>query len=220
MERRSQFVVAMPSVQRLFTPGVSVLLACMVGSSILSAMSGGRSAGWLGISTDGLLHGRLWQLFSYGWVHSLQGLLMSALVLLFLGTSVEREWKTGPFLLLWATVTGICGILWCVVTSVLGMPAIGTGGMAFTFGLLTVYGYLFRRRKVQLFMWPMESQHMVLLFLAIGVLMSLRQPLSLVWVAGAGVGWLYVKLLQARQDRQATPQESPEEPRKGFVDLD
>jgi membrane associated rhomboid family serine protease len=143
------------------------------------------------------------------------------LLVLFIGSAIEREWRTASFLWLWLIVSVVCGILWILVNRLMNVSVTGFGASACAFGIIAVMGVLFRRRRYFALFATLEAQHIAIGLIAIGVILSLPNPIMLVWVAGAVVGYAYIKV---RWSLQAKPAARPRGGRSGnkgqFVDID
>ena len=121
----------------------------------------------------------------------------------------------------WLVVSVVCGILWILVNLVFSLNAIGMSSAGCSYGLISAYGLLFRGRRIFMIFGSMRSEHMILLIIAIGILINIMTPINLIWVAGAGVGYVYVKLCWRWVREQ--PQETPVATQRrtdGFVDID
>jgi membrane associated rhomboid family serine protease len=180
--------------------------------------------GALALSPWGVLHGKIWQLVTYPFLNGPWGLLWNGLLVLFVGSAIEREWRTASFLRLWLIVSVSCGILWILVSLLMNMSVTGCGAGACSYGIIAVMGVLFRRRRFIFFFATLEAQHIAIILIAIGIILSLPvppAPIALVWVAGALVGYAYVK---AGWSLRARPSARPRPGRSGgkgqFVDID
>jgi len=213
--------IALPSPEKLLTPGVIILLSLLVAGFLGLALAPEAVGRALALSPLAVLHGRIWQLVTYPFLNGACGLLCNGMVILFFGSAIEREWRTASFLLLWLTVTVACGVLWIVLNLLMGYSIAGLGAGVGGFGLIATFGLLFRGRRFFAFFGTVEAQHIALGLIVIGVILSLPVPITLVWVAGALVAYVYVK---ARWSLQARPSVRPGLQRSGgkgqFVDID
>jgi len=186
--------VVLPSPSRLFTPGATVILALSVAGFLLFAFAPGAAAGILGLSAGGVLRGRVWQLLTYPFVNnSATNLVFGGLMILFVGSAVEREWRTASFLWLWAVVSVGCGVLWVVVSVLIGGNPVGMGSTACSYGLIATMGLLYRGRRFLVLFATVEAQYLVIGLIVIGIILNLGSPMTLIWIAGAPVAYLYVK---------------------------
>ena len=222
MYTTQQTQMAFPSPTKLFTPGVITILVLLIAGILLSTFAPGFTMEFLAVSARNVLHGRIWQLVTYPFVSgSSMNLIFSGLMVLFVGSTIEREWKTASFLLLWLVVSVLCGLLWVIVNLVTGNNFIGMGASACTYGLITTMGLLFRDRRFFMFFTTIKSQHLVLILIAIGVLMNIAAPINLVWIAGAAVAYGYIKLRWSMASKRSSGVQPVEQRRaNGFVDID
>ena len=103
--------------------GVRALLLVNVGAFLLFNLilgSGGRpgplALDWLALSSWGVLHGRLWQLVTYMFLHGgFFHLLINMLYLFMFGSSLERVWGR-RFFLRYYLITGVgAALVWTLV---------------------------------------------------------------------------------------------------------
>lgn len=221
-DRRVQ--MPMPAPSKLFTPFVTALLVGMAVSFVMAALAGDGVVNLFGLSLAGIRKGMVWQLVTYTLVHPGPiGLALNGLMVLFIGSMIEREWKTLPVFLLWLTVSVVCGIIWLGVSLVMQASYVGIMMNPFIYGLLGVFLVLFRDRRLCFFGAVVEGKWLALIFIALGVLINIRQPIGLVWILGALVGYLYVKFawkIQQGIGRGSTRTEPEGMRGSGFVDLD
>ena len=210
MSAMREMQVVLPSPSKLFTPGVTVILALCVVGFVLYAVAPGLASGVFGLSADGVVGGRIWQLLTYPFISdSAMNLVFGGLMILFVGSAVERQWQTASFLWLWFVVSFCCGILWVVVSLLIRSNPIGMGATVCTYGLIATMGLLYRGQRFLLFFVTVEAYHMVIGLIVIGILLSLAVPMTLIWIAGAPVAYLYVKAkwrLAAGRPRRPTRQ--------------
>jgi membrane associated rhomboid family serine protease len=222
MYTSQQTQVNFPSPTKLFTPGVVIILVLLVTGVLLFTFAPGFTTGVLAIGPRNVLRGRIWQLVTYPFISdSPMNLIFSGLMVLFVGSLIEREWKTVSFLLLWLVVSVGCGLLWVVVNLIFGTNLVGMGTAACTYGLLAAMGLLFRGRKFFIFFTTIESQYLIIGLIAIGILMNIATPINLVWISGALVGYLYIKLrwrLASKSPKSISPEGQTRS--SGFVDID
>jgi len=213
--------IALPSPQKLLTPGVIILLSLVVAGFLGLALGGEAVGRALALSPLAVLHGKIWQLVTYPFLNGPVGLICNGMVILFFGSAVEREWRTASFLLLWLVVTVTCGLLWILLNLLMGYSMAGAGAGVGGYGLIATFGLLFRGQRFFAFFGTIEAQHIAIGLIAIGVILSLPMPITLVWVAGALVAYVYVK---ARWSLRAHPSVRSSLQRSGgkgqFVDID
>jgi membrane associated rhomboid family serine protease len=222
MYTTEQMQLIFPSPTKLFTPGVIAILALLIAGILLSWFAPGFTTSFLAVSAQNVSRGRMWQLVTYPFVsNSPTNLFFSGLMVLFIGSAIEREWRTASFLLLWLVISVGCGLLWVVVNLLTGNNCIGLGAYACTYGLITTIGLLFRGRRFFMLFGTVKSQYLVLILIAIGVLMNITVPMNLVWISGVLVAYVYTKLRWhiASGNRGSIPSVEQKRP-GGFVDLD
>jgi len=156
-----------PTVKRLLIINVAVFVA-------VSVLAPPRPEGlfvWIyqtfALSRDGLLHGKLWQLVSYMFLHgSFLHILCNMLGLYFFGTELERALGARRFL----TLYFLCGILgglgWALTVGSPVAPCVGASGGVL--GLLTGYATLFPARRITLLVMFVLPVTMTARTLAIG----------------------------------------------------
>jgi membrane associated rhomboid family serine protease len=210
-----------PAASRVFAPGVNLLLILMLAGFLLFTFAHDFALGVLALNPGDVLHGQVWQLVTYFVVNDTIGFIFNALAVLFMGSAIEKQWRMSSFLLLWLVVIVACGLAWLAVSVISGREMVGMGGQAGVYGLIASFGMLFRGRQPQRMFGALQGQHLALLFIAIGIILSITQPVNFIWLAGAGVAYLYIKFLWRKQNHKGDLQSGPAGDRGGgFVDLD
>ncbi len=224
MGEMQEIKLALPTPEKLFTRGVTIIVALLVAGFLALSFSPGAVSGALALSPWGVLHGKIWQIVTYPFLNGTVGLVCNGLTVLFIGSAIEREWRTASFLWLWLFVSVACAILWILLNLLMNISVAGSGAGACSYGIIAVMGVLFRRRRFLFFFATLEAQHIAIGLIAIGVILSFAVPpvpIALVWVSGALVGYLYLK---ARWSLMARPAARPRGGRSGgkgqFVDID
>ena len=69
------------------------------------------------------------------------------------------------------------------------------GGHGCAYGLIGAFGLVFRKRRFLVLLWGMEAQYLALLLIGIGLVIGIAAPITWIWVGGAGVAYVYIKLL-------------------------
>jgi membrane associated rhomboid family serine protease len=99
----------------------------------------------------------------------------------------------------------VCGLLWIGVSFIVPLftnallPA-GMTASGCAYGIVGAFGVLFYRRRFWFFFWTIEAQQFAWLVVAIGLVIGIAWPPMWVWVAGAGVAYLYLKLTWGARD--------------------
>jgi membrane associated rhomboid family serine protease len=127
-----------------------------------------------------VLHGRVWQVVTYMFLHgSLAHIFFNMLALWMFGTELERLWGT-PFFVRYYFATGIVAGLSTVLFSMAPMPVTanlydsGTiGASGAIYGLLLAYGLTFPDRLLMLFLvFPVPAKYAVMIFGGIELFLS------------------------------------------------
>lgn len=222
MAEMQQMQMVLPSPKKLFTPGVTGLLIASIVGFLVFAFAPGFALDILGVSADGVFSGRLWQVVTYAFVQdSAMMLVFNCMVILFIGSTIEREWRTASFLALWFVVSVACGVLWAGITLITGINAVGVGATACCYGFISTMGLLHRGTRFFFFFTTLEAQHVALIVIGIGIVLNIMRPITLVWIAGALVAYVYVKA-QWSHMRKGTFRPGPRDAgqRGSFVDID
>jgi membrane associated rhomboid family serine protease len=187
--------LALPTPAKLLTPGVLTVLVLMIAGYTLLSYAEEFAIGVLALSPSGLMSWRVWQLLTYPFIASGWPTIWNGLCILFFGSAVEREWGTKSFFILWLVVTIACGLIWVGISLLFRREFIGVTADAPTYGILGAFGLLFWRKRFLFFFWGMEAQYIAAMLIIIGLLWGIPTPIVWVWVAGAGVAYLYIKLI-------------------------
>ncbi|MFA5251420.1 MAG: rhomboid family intramembrane serine protease [Phycisphaerae bacterium] len=221
-ETQQQIQISLPPPTQLFTPGVIILLILLIAGWALFEAAPDFAAGVLAISASGVLHGKVWQLVTYPFAGDLLiNIFFNGLMIIFAGSSIEREWRTASFFLLWVVISIMCGLIWVAVNAATGNNFIGFGASGCIYGLIAVMGLLFRDRRFFLFIAVVEAKYLVLILIAIGIVMNISTPINLIWISGTLFGYLYVKLRWSLASRGARRNKVVKQSRcNNFVDID
>lgn len=185
-------------------PGIKWLLIVNVAVFLLEFATGAdlQSRPWSFVTLvpDQLLHGFLWQLATYMFVHGgVWHIVINMLMLWMFGVDLERDWGTRRFLKYYF----LCGI--GAGLSILGMalflppamsvPTVGASGAIF--GLLLAYGVVYADRIILLMLlFPMKAKYAVLIFGAIEFF-SLGEGSAVSHIGhlgGMAFGYIYLKV--------------------------
>lgn len=147
-----------------------------------------------------VLHGMIWQLATYMFLHGGVGhVLLNMLFLWFLGVDLERDWGTVRFLryyFLCGIGAGVCVVLVALLRPVeMYLPTLGASGAIL--GLVLAYGVLYPDRII-LFMliFPMKAKYFAMICGAVAFLGSWQPGSGVSHVAHLGgmlVGYIYLK---------------------------
>ena len=200
-EQRYEIAIQPPAAY--FSRGSVTFILLMIAGYVLFCLAPGFAQGQLELNPGAVLQGRVWQLATYLFVdENIGSLVMSCFCVLLIGSALEREWRTRSFVALWFIVGISCALIWMAVSlavqlvSNMGLPR-GYSAAGAVYGLLGAFGLAFRRRRSFL---GMETQYVVLILVALGLLLGITNMITWIWVAGAGVGYLYLKLIWRLRD--------------------
>jgi membrane associated rhomboid family serine protease len=210
------------SPTKIFTPVVTTILALLIISSILTMSKPDFMLSFFAISSQGLLSGKVWQLITYPFVNGISiCFVFSCLVVLFVGSAVERQWRKKSFLLLWLVTSFVCGLIWLLISLAAGGNYVGAGVSSCVYGLIATFGILYRGQKVFIFLTVLKAQYAALILIAIGILLTIMQPMGLIWVSGSLVAYFYIRLrLKISEQTATTHKKSISEKSGRFVDID
>ena len=204
-----------------FTRMVKTLILINVVVYFVELLLGRSGGGGAVIETFALIptlvvHGRIWQLFTYAFLHaSISHILFNMLALWMFGSTLEQYWGSRRFLEFFS----FCAVGAALVTVVLSYaggsflglfperPTVGASGGIY--GVLLAFGMLFPDRQIFMFPWPfaIKAKYLVAILILIALAASLSGPSGTANVAhlgGALFGYLYLKFLPGRGLRSAT----------------
>ena len=222
LDKERNIQLALPSPKKLFTPAVTVIIILMIVGYTLLSYARGFVVNHLVLSGTGVLHGKIWQLLTFSFFNDGSlCLVFNGILLLFVGSSIEREWRTGPFLLFLLVISVTCGLLWVIVNLVLGKNFAGLGMSAWGYGLIAAFGVLFYRRLVFTVLWTVEAQYLSWFLIGVGIVLGIPRPITWIWISGAAVAYAYIKLRQQQNVGRAKIRRSAGRDRgDDFVDID
>lgn len=183
------------------TPGIKGLVIANV--AVFALQTAARLTGKGGLEPIFGLHPSvafgdlwLWQLVTYMFLHSPNGLMHILFNMLFLwmfGTEVERAWGTKTFLKYYF----LCGIGGALTTSLLFWNSTTIGASGAVFGVMLAYGMMFPNRQILFwFLFPMRAISFVILCIAIELFSLLSVDDGVAHIAHLGgmlFGYLYLK---------------------------
>jgi membrane associated rhomboid family serine protease len=197
-----------------------ILIACVATFVIQQTVDqflGGNLLGWLGLIPAGFVFDlKLWQLFTYSFLHAdVMHLVLNMLMLVFIGSELELAWGSARFVRYYFLCSMSGGILYLLLQTLvwkgtgLQVPMVGSSGGIY--GLLMAYGLLFGER-VLLFMllFPMKAKHFVWILAGVeffSTVFSGRGGLSSAahlggMFAGFAYLWIRASLQIARRNRK------------------
>ncbi len=202
---------------KLFTP---VVTGYLIVSLLLSLLPNAIS---FTLSANRFMHGQLWTLLTFTFVNDgIVQFVFNAVVVVLLGSFIEKQWKSLPFLLFLGIVSVLSGILWIVITPLAGASEmVAAGSNCLCFAMMIVFGILRRNSYMPFPTGNISILNAMILFLVISALLNLRQPTNLIMLSGALWGLLYMVGLKKLSSKKADTSNYSNKPeRKGFVDLD
>jgi membrane associated rhomboid family serine protease len=172
-----------------------------------------------GLVPVAVVHGWLWQLITYGFLHlGLGHILVNMLMLWMFGSTLEGDWGRNRFLQLYffcivgAALTtiaiGYVGLavatsqggavtpFWMSVAGLLRTPTVGASGAVY--GILIAFGILYAEQEIFIFPLPfrIKAKYMIAITIVV-VLASALQPGSGVanfaHLGGLFFGWVFLK---------------------------
>ena len=173
-------------MQLRLTPAVKVLLiACFtlfVVQHTVDQFFGGNLLSWLSFSPAGfVLEHRLWQIFTYSFLHNdVMHLFLNLLMLAFMGGEIESHWGTGRFVRFYfycatAAALSYLGVELLMSGGVSPAPMVGASGAIY--GLLMAYGLIFGERPLLFMMvFPMKARHFVWVLVALEMMTTVFTP--------------------------------------------
>jgi membrane associated rhomboid family serine protease len=221
MEEMQQVQFALPSPARIFTPAVTVVLILSVAGLLLLIYANDFSRDFLALGPENFIHGRFWQILTYPFLNCPLSLVFNGLIILFIGSDIEREWKTGSFVLLWLITSVCCGLVWVIIGLLIGNNYTGAGSASCTFGIITAMGLMRRDKRFFVFFATIEGQYLAMVLIAAGIILSVFPPINLIWVLGVPVSYLYIKMRWKMASRVRIGLADRGQRRSGsFVDID
>jgi membrane associated rhomboid family serine protease len=196
--RSSLFYSSFPTgVKWLIAANVAIYLVYFFGSFL----RGDEILQGLKLVPRDVLHGEIWQVVTYMFLHSLSSpghILFNMLGLWMFGAPIEQTWGTKRFVQYYF----VCGVGagFCVVLANLlfGNPNVAVlGASGAIYGLLLAFGMLFPDQEILvMFFFPMKAKYMVMLFGAIAFVFSFQRGSTvsnLAHLGGMIFGFLYIK---------------------------
>ncbi len=202
------------------SPTVKLLLiacfACFLIQQTTDQFFGGHLLEYFGLVPGGFIfRGRLWQLFTYTFLHADPlHLVLNMMMLAFVASDLEFKWGRNRFLKFYFFCSVMAGILYLLLQpwgwkgNGLETPMVGASGAIY--GCLMAYGILFGDR-VLLFMmlFPMKAKHFIWVLAGVEFLTTVfsgRGGLSSAAHVGgmfAGLGYLWVQARTLRASRES-----------------
>jgi len=183
---------------------IVVLIIAFVIQSILLFYGGFNANKYLGLSLDGLLHGRVWQLLTFQFLHSAPWpwhVLFNCLGIFFFGRRVEEAVGARKFLLIYLLSGIFGGLLQVLLTLLPHHPdASVVGASAGVCGLIAVFCSMYPMQEMQtwIYFFPITIRaHWFLKFLLAYSAFSALVPSSNV-ADGAHLGGCFLGMAYVR----------------------
>lgn len=179
-----------------------VYVAVFVIQNVADQFMGGNLKGLFALIPNAVLHGRIWQIFTYSFLHAdVMHLVLNGLVLAFVGSDVEAVWGTRKFLGYYFYCTLMAGLFYLLVQFLMSnplymnLPMIGASGGIY--GLLLAYGLLFPDREMMFMMiFPLKAKQFVWVLAGIEFLQALFSGQgglgAFAHLSGMGAGFIYL----------------------------
>ncbi len=205
------------------SPTVKILLiACVVAFIVQQSIDqffGGHLQSFFGLVPRGFLfQGRLWQLFTYPFLHADPlHLILNLMMLAFIANDLEFKWGRKRFLMFYFFCSTFAGLLylllqlWVWKGSGIDTPMVGASGAIY--GCLMAYGILFGERTMLFMMlFPMKAKHFIWVLAGVEFLSTLfsgRAGLSSAahiggMIAGLGYLWVQTRMIIAKKPKPGT----------------
>jgi membrane associated rhomboid family serine protease len=192
-----------------------IIIACVIVyflQVLLRAMAPGLAAALMdygALIPDSVLHGAIWQLVSYSFLHGgVSHVLINMLMLWMFGAQEEMDWGPRKFLEYYLfCVVGAALVTIAVAYSPIpgvhpGTPTIGASGGVY--GILVAFGMLYGDREIFMFPLPfmMKAKYMVMIMVGLVVLATFEPSqggvANFAHLGGLLFGFLYIKFMPRR----------------------
>lgn len=171
----------------LIALGVVFVAQVAVGAGLGPSAEHAYVDAWLALYTPHVFEGRVWQIATYGFLHSTSAplhILMNGLLLWWIGGPVEMRLGTKAFRKLYAgalvggglMVVAVDGITMATST---GTPAYVSGASGAVSGLLAAFCYLHWDRWLSVFFVQLKGKHLLLAVIFLDVVRAIVAPISL-----------------------------------------
>lgn len=172
---------------------------------VIDKFLGGNFHGWFGLVPEKIMHGAIWQLATYSFLHvDVMHLLLNLLVLAFLAGDLEAIWGRRKFINFYGFCILFTGVFYLFTSflvalayPVLGLPMMGASGGIY--GLLVAYAIMFPEREMLfMMMFPVKSKQFIMILAGVEFLQALFSGQSglsaIAHLSGMAAGWLFLWL--------------------------
>ena len=179
-----------------------VYVAVFVLQQVVDQFMGGNLRSWFALIPAAVLNGRVWQVFTYSFLHAdVMHLLLNCLVLAFSGSELEAIWGRTKFLTYYFFCVTFAGIFYLLLQLILwnpvylSLPMIGASGGIY--GLLIAYGILFPDRELLFMMlFPLKARQFVWVLAGVEFMQAAFSGQgglgAVAHLSGMGAGFLYL----------------------------
>jgi membrane associated rhomboid family serine protease len=180
----------------------------------LDQFAGMHLRSWFALIPSFVLQGRVWQVFTYSFLHAdVSHLLLNLLVFAFVASDLEAIWGRKKFLTFYFYCTTMAGLFYLVIQLLMNnplymsIPMVGASGGIY--GVLLAYGILFPDREMLFMMlFPMKAKQFVWLLAGVEFLQAVFSGQgglgAFAHLSGMGAGfiylWLQAKGMQIRKE--------------------
>jgi membrane associated rhomboid family serine protease len=192
-------------IRRLVLANVAVYFALVL-LGIASSNTAQTLADHLALTPYSVLHGQVWQIVTYSFLHTgVLDILFAMLSLWFIGSYLEStlgpRWTAEPYFL---SVAGAA--LTAIAVAYTGVfhltPQVAVAGSSGgVFGLFVAFAVLFGEQEMLLFPLPfrIRAKYLVAIYILLSIAFMLRGSLdSIASLGGAGCGYLFAKFAPRR----------------------
>jgi membrane associated rhomboid family serine protease len=189
-------------------------LVALLGLSSSTAPLANAAYSYLALFPVGVVHGFVWQLVTYSFLHfEILPLLVNMLGIWLLGSLLEGSYGTRWFVryyVICALGAGLCSVGLAYSGVIAGAPkAPVMGAQGVLLGFVIAFGVLFADTEFMMFPLPMmiKAKYMAGVTIVIVILVSLKEPgglLQLAQLGGLIAGFIYIKFFfQGRRPARA-----------------
>ena len=212
--------IIFPSPTKIFTPVITTIIVLIIIGFALIHHATNFTVNNLALVAGNVFHGKIWVIVTYPFINrGPWNLVFNGFIILFMGSSIEREWGAKSFISLWLVLTVTCGLIWIVISLLFNQDFIGTGTEPCAYGIIATFGILYRGTRLWFYFFTLEAQYIAMILIGVGAVLSIAMPIFFILVLGALVGYIYVKIrLRANAPQVISSQDRDDY--EGFVDID
>jgi membrane associated rhomboid family serine protease len=160
-----------------------------------------------------IFEGKIWQLFTYSFLHAdIMHLMLNLMMLAFIASDLELQWGRRAFLIYYFFCATAAGLLYLLLQlfvwkgAGIETPMVGASGAIY--GCLMAYGILFGERTLLFMMlFPMKAKHFIWVLAAVEFLSTIfsgRGGLASAahiggMIAGLAYLWIQTRMIIARR---------------------